>query len=239
MNKWRSLAISAGGHAAILVLSVIIGLFAHQKSIRQPIKVNLLEPGPVGGNPDGGGVEKKTTPKEIEKKDVPKTKPKVVKKTEEKKEIVTKPKETPKPVYNPKDDMKRLEDFLKTHKLEEVKNTPEIPSNSGSGRNTGSGGKYGGGSGSAYELTIQQIIRNNWMQPGRAIVGPNPPVVLVTIIVDRKGNIISRKVTKSSGIAQLDESALNAVDESNPLPELPTYITGVQKDFELRFIVDN
>ena len=198
----------------------------------EPIRVDLL-PGPVGDNSDKKGatpVAKKEEPKVKEKE-----KPKEIKK-EEQKEIITKPKEAQKPTRDLNADIKILEEFLKKNKLQEVKKTPEvIPSGSGIG--TGKSGVYG--SGSAYESTIQQIIRNNWMQPGRAVVGQNPPVVLVTIVVARNGNIISRRITKSSGIAQLDESALRAIDDSNPLPMLPSYITGSQKDFELRFIVED
>lgn len=234
MNQWRSLAISAGGHLAILVLSVIIGLFAHQRSMKlEPIRVDLL-PGPIGDNSDKKGatpVEKKEEPKIKEKE-----KPKEIKK-EEKKEIITKPKEVQKPATDLNADIKKLEEFLKKNKLQEVKTPPENVTKSPAGSGYGKSGVYG--SGSAYESTIQQIIRNHWMQPGRAIVGQNPPFVLVTIIVDRNGNIISRRITKSSGIAQLDESALRAIDDSNPLPKLPSYITGSQKDFELRFIVED
>jgi TonB family protein len=247
MSKWKSLSISAGGHAAILVLSIIISLFAHTRSFRQePIRVDLLAPGPIGGTPDGGGSEKKTTPPVKDKKDAPKTKaiepPKIEKK--DTKPVVTKKPDPVKPTYDPKADVASLEKFLKDHKLKPAEDaTPPVETSkfsgtaSGSGRNYGKGGVYGGGS--TYDGLIQQIIRNNWKEPGRAIVGPNPPVLLATITVDRNGNIIASRITQSSGIQQFDESALKAIEDSDPLPRLPAYITGTQRDFELRFIVED
>jgi TonB family protein len=247
MNKWKSLGISAGGHAAILVLSIIVSLFANSRSFKQePIKVNLLAPGPLGGTPDGGGSEKKTTPPIKEKKDAPKTKAKEAPKVEKKdtKTVVTKKTDPVKPTYDPKADMARIEKFLKDHELKPVEDTqPSVDKTkfagtaSGSGRNYGKGGVYGGGS--TYDSLIQQVIRNNWKEPGRAIVGANPPVLLATITVDRNGNILASKITQSSGIQQLDESALKAIEDSDPLPRLPAYITGTQRDFELRFIVED
>ncbi len=86
---------------------------------------------------------------------------------------------------------------------------------------------------------IQQIIRNNWVQPSRAVLGANPPVVLVTIRVDKNGEILSSRITKWSDNQQLDSSVLRAIEDSNPLPKFPLYIVGSPKDFELRFIIED
>jgi colicin import membrane protein len=215
LNEKNSLIISVVGHISIVLLSVLAGLIARDRILPPaPIKVDLLAPA-------AGTTQTRRTP---ENKPVEEKKP----------EIITRAKETPKPTYNPSADLAKLQELLRKHKLEEERRV-EAPEHVETSRHHG--GIYG--SSSAYDSMIQQIVRNNWIQPSRAILGANPPVVLVIIRVDRHGEILSSRITKSSGIPQLDSSVLKAIEDSNPLPEFPPYMAGTTKDFELRFIVED
>ena len=215
MNDTNSLIVSTAGHIFIVLLSLLAGLIARDKILPPaPIKVDLL------ASAAGTTQAKKAPVRKPEKKERP--------------EIITRKKDEPKPTYDPTADLAKLKEFLKKHKLEEEKKV-DVP------RHVETSRHYGGiyGSSSAYDSMIQQIVRNNWIQPSRAILGANPPIVLVTIRVDRHGEILSSRITKSSGKPQLDSSVLKAIEDSNPLPEFPSYMAGTTKDFELRFIVED
>ena len=222
MNEKNSLIVSTMGHVLILLLCVVVGLIARNRVLSPvPVRVDLLAPLVEAQQP--GTTRKKQT---VEKKPA--------KKPEKKPEIITRKKEEPKPTYDPSLDMAKLEKLLKKQvpKEETRKETPVPEESRGN-----TSGIYG--SSSAYDSIIQQIVRNNWIQPSRAILGADPPVVLVTIRVNRRGRILSSRITQSSRIPQLDDSVLKAIDDSNPLPEFPSYMTGTEKDFELRFIVED
>ena len=223
MNEKNSLILSTMGHVFILLLCVVVGLITRNKILPPaPVRVDLLAPMIEAQQP--GTTRKREQP--VEKKQE--------KKTEKKPEIITRKKEEPKPTYDPSSDMAKLEELLKKQvPKEEPRNEAPTPVES----KTNTSGIYG--SSSAYDSIIQQIVRNNWIQPSRAILGGDPPIVLVTIRVNRGGRILSSRITQSSRIPKLDDSVLKAINDSDPLPEFPSYMTGTEKDFELRFIVED
>ena len=67
----------------------------------------------------------------------------------------------------------------------------------------------------AVTWAIQEQVRNNWSGQTSNFTGLS---VSFMVKVDRKGNVISVKMTKSSGNARLDESAENAIYKASPLP---------------------
>lgn len=68
------------------------------------------------------------------------------------------------------------------------------------------------------ERALAQIEKNWVLDP--VIAGSLKAVVGISLILDRSGEIILLEVVKFSGSASLDQTALNALEASNPLPAL-------------------
>jgi len=66
----------------------------------------------------------------------------------------------------------------------------------------------------AVAWAIKEHVSNNWDEPGD-FAGLS---VAFLVKVDRQGNVLSVKMTRSSGDARLDESAENAIFKASPLP---------------------
>ena len=67
------------------------------------------------------------------------------------------------------------------------------------------------------------------------MVGTNVPVVEFKIVVARSGKITDIKKTKSSNIPAVDDSALDALRKSDPLPKLPDYYKELRKTLPITF----
>jgi colicin import membrane protein len=75
-----------------------------------------------------------------------------------------------------------------------------------------------------YLLTIQQRITNNWNPPSQ-LLGKNKQMrLLVFFTVDRQGKIADIDIEETSGSTLLDQSAIRAVQLTNPLPPLPSVV---------------
>ena len=61
---------------------------------------------------------------------------------------------------------------------------------------------------------IKEQVSKNWSEPGDF----SGLSVAFLVKVDRQGNVLSVKMTRSSGNARLDESAENAIFKASPLP---------------------
>jgi len=61
---------------------------------------------------------------------------------------------------------------------------------------------------------IKEQVEKNWSEPGDF----SGLSVAFLVKVDRQGNVLSVKMTRSSGNARLDESAENAIFKASPLP---------------------
>src|SRR5271157_601433 len=84
----------------------------------------------------------------------------------------------------------------------------------------GNGGDFGERYG-WYVTAVQNRISSNWLL---STVSPSivtAPRVYVTFDIRRDGSISNQVVTKSSGIPEVDRSAMRAVLASNPLGPLP------------------
>ena len=66
----------------------------------------------------------------------------------------------------------------------------------------------------AVAWAIKEEISKNWSEPGDF----SGLSVAFLVKVDREGNVLSVKMTRSSGDARLDESAENAIFKASPLP---------------------
>jgi len=73
---------------------------------------------------------------------------------------------------------------------------------------------------------MRNRISANWLQ---TMVSPNilsAPRVYLTFVILRDGTITDVQITQSSGIPEVDRSALRAVLASNPLGALPPDYSG-------------
>lgn len=75
-----------------------------------------------------------------------------------------------------------------------------------------------------YLSLVQRKVTEKWVQPSRTAEPGLRVVVLFEIA--RDGQVMSSKVEKSSGNAWYDQSALRAVIEANPFPQLPEGFPG-------------
>ncbi len=102
-------------------------------------------------------------------------------------------------------------------------------------------GAYGSGGGSAkgnnrYALYYTQIwtrIRSNWTLPEEWQEGELEAVLVIT--VQPSGEITNVRFEKRSGHPRFDQSALWAVERSNPLPPLPPGLSGSDQEIGIRF----
>jgi periplasmic protein TonB len=86
-----------------------------------------------------------------------------------------------------------------------------------------------------YVQAVRNRISSNWLL---STVSPNiltAPRVYIDFNVQRNGTITDAKVTQSSGIPEVDRSALRAVLASSPLAPLPPDYSGNQVTVEFYF----
>lgn len=105
----------------------------------------------------------------------------------------------------------------------------------GIGFSNDTGGGNFGSRFSWYVEAVQRRVSSNWIQ---ATVDPGiqyAPRVVVTFDVLKDGTVTNVQVTKSSGNASVDTSAVRAVRESNPLGRLPPEYSGSKVGVEFWF----
>lgn len=72
-----------------------------------------------------------------------------------------------------------------------------------------------------YVTAIRNRVSSNWL---RGTVDPNvrvAPRVYITFQILRDGQVANTELTASSGVPSLDRSALRAILDSSPMPQLP------------------
>jgi protein TonB len=77
-----------------------------------------------------------------------------------------------------------------------------------------------------YVAAMRNRISSNWLM---STVSPNilsAPRTYLTFEIQRDGTITNPETTQSSGIPEVDRSALRAILASNPLPPLPADYSG-------------
>ena len=89
----------------------------------------------------------------------------------------------------------------------------------GVGPNSPLGNRYGW-----YAELVRQRIAQNWRTSGLDSRSQSSPAI-VTFTIMRDGSIRSPQVSQSSGNPNIDDTALRAVYDSNPMPALPPQIT--------------
>jgi len=74
-----------------------------------------------------------------------------------------------------------------------------------------------------YAQMIRDRIAQNWNTNGLAARTQNAPAI-VSFIINRDGSVQNPQVVQSSGNPSIDNTALRAVYQSNPLPPLPPQV---------------
>jgi TonB family protein len=88
----------------------------------------------------------------------------------------------------------------------------------GIGPNSVLGSRFG-----AYAQIIRERLAQNWMTNGLNARSQNAPAV-VSFHIMRDGSVRDPRVVQSSGNYDIDNTALRAVYNSNPLPPLPPQV---------------
>jgi TonB family protein len=86
-----------------------------------------------------------------------------------------------------------------------------------------------------YVASMRSRISANWLM---STVSPNiltAPRTYITFEIARDGTVNNVQITQSSGIPEVDRSALRAILASNPLPPLPADYRGGNVDVEFYF----
>lgn len=119
----------------------------------------------------------------------------------------------------------KKEDEKKRQEIEIIRNrVHEGPSGAG-----GIPGERGGVGSDPYYAIISEMIWSQWVYPALESSGLE---VIVFIKIDRKGNIVSQEIEKTSGNTLFDQSALRAISKANPLPPPPI---GTETEIGVRF----
>ena len=78
---------------------------------------------------------------------------------------------------------------------------------------------------------LEQTLKGNWHPPKNN----NSKRTVINFIVAKDGNFNNLRIIKSSGIEQVDEAALNAVQKSAPFKPLPKEYNGEYVPIEFVF----
>jgi TonB family protein len=82
-----------------------------------------------------------------------------------------------------------------------------------------------------YMDELQRRIKRNWMPPK----DPHSRQVIVEFSVNRAGELGRARVTQSSGKAEVDQAALDAIHKAAPYPPLPKYS---EESVDIQFTFD-
>ena len=85
-----------------------------------------------------------------------------------------------------------------------------------------------------YYATVRDVMYGAWNQPSTAALGLRAEV---TIRVQKNGAISSRKLTRSSGSSQMDNSVMTAVNSVARLRALPAEVRDPHLDITVEFVV--
>ena len=106
--------------------------------------------------------------------------------------------------------------------------------NRGGGGGEGSG-PGGGGLGDVYMGQVMLAVRPNW---GFASAGRVNLVCVVNVKVDLQGRVQQTAVTRGSGNAQFDASAVNAIIRTSQSGQFPPPPSAEYTDLDLVFTLD-
>ncbi len=82
-----------------------------------------------------------------------------------------------------------------------------------------------------YMRDLEQRIKRNWSPPK----GDSSKRVVITFTIGRDGRLLSRRVTKSSGVPLADRAAMSAIELTAPFRPLPPEFKGQSVPIEFTF----
>ena len=95
----------------------------------------------------------------------------------------------------------------------------------------------GGGRGKVPPLWVMEVwslIKSNWAYPA-SMESKKDLEAIVVIMVKSDGSIVKTRLEKRSGSPIFDDSAIKAVERSNPLPPFPEGYKRSYDEFEINF----
>jgi len=114
-------------------------------------------------------------------------------------------------------------------------NYTQIVSGAGQGGlSFGEGGDFGERYG-WYVASVRSRISGNWLLSTISPSILSAPRLYMTFTIQRDGSVTDVEVSQSSGVPEVDRSALRAVLASNPLPPLPRDYSGNRVKVNLYF----
>ena len=155
----------------------------------------------------------------------------------------TVPKTKPKPKPQPKQDRKLVNTKNTKPKSTKSKSDPRIPIGKtatgqiyGKNSNTPQGGKL---SESAYERSISTFLKMKWREytPTQAHIGDAKPETLTRLTISPEGKLISAKITKSSGVAAMDQAVIRMLNDLAKM-QLPKPLDGKNWSNEFNFQIE-
>lgn len=234
----------------------------HEKYVSVNLRNLTSLPGPQA--PTGAKPAPPRPPKEIPKS-IPKPKtPPVVQKPAIKTPAPTKPPvPPPKPAAKPAVQTPSLSQRLQ-QRLEKVKTVAEKPratqppvkgrfvepqewsklqrSSAGSQTQMSAAGLTAGAPGKVFPFSwyldlVQSKITSNWKEPPRAFIDASRAWAVVSFAVERDGRISGIRMDARSNNPALDESVVEAVRVSDPLPPLPVDFPDRRLNVKIKFEV--
>ena len=82
-----------------------------------------------------------------------------------------------------------------------------------------------------YMRDLEQRIKRNWSPPK----GDTSKRVVITFTIGRDGRLLSRTITKSSGVPLADQAAMSAIESTAPFRPLPPEFRGTSVPIEFTF----
>ncbi len=220
----RNLAVSASVHFLVVLLFILvpwIGRLLHPS--KKPEMITLIDllalpPPPPPAPPPPKPDEPRPVP--VPERPADKARPEPPKIKVNTNKIVRKIEKTPKSAPNqPKLTQEQIRKLLEA-------NIKFSPAGASAGANFSDL--------SLYYATVRDSMYGAWNQPGTAALGLRAEV---TIRVQKNGAISSRKLTRSSGSSQMDNSVMSAVNSAARLRPLPAEVRDPHLDITIEFVV--
>jgi periplasmic protein TonB len=86
-----------------------------------------------------------------------------------------------------------------------------------------------------YVASMRMRISGNWLLTPISPSVTSAPRVMMTFVIQRNGSITEVEITQSSGVPEVDRSALRAILASSPLPPLPADYAGGSVNVQFYF----
>lgn len=86
-----------------------------------------------------------------------------------------------------------------------------------------------------YARKVQERVQSNWRTPEAQTILRQKGWVAIRFYIQKDGRVTDLQVIRPSGIPSYDQSALDALRSSNPLPPLPPEVTASRLSAVFRF----